>query len=113
MRGDIEEAEAQSGYCKPFKTDNITVESCKERRRAAVESKDKALRRCRKCEGLFVDKTCKKRLFDPKDRKIAKEVPPDYCTECGKHKSEVKKFHKRAEKCSACYQNLWRAGALD
>lgn len=112
MQEVLVEEEPLSGYCKPFKTDDITVDSCKIRKETATTTKDITLRRCRSCEGLFVSKNCISRLVVFEGQQFSKPVRDGYCTECGKHKSEVKKFHGKVNKCSACYQTLWRAGAL-
>jgi hypothetical protein len=112
MDGGIEEAEPQSGYCKPFKTNNITIESCKIKKEISLKGRDDALRKCRRCPGLFKDDSCNEQLIQFKEVK-APVTLMGYCRECKKHPPECTKFYYGKDLCSACYQRLRRAVALD
>lgn len=100
--------EAPSGYCYPFKTDHITVDSCRARKEVAAKGRDISLRRCKKCEGLFKDKTCSERIEQSNANPSARPSRIGWCDDCGKHHSKCPRFHVKRNMCSACYQRSGR-----
>ena len=109
MREFLAEEEPLYGYCKPFNTDDITVVSCRNRKKTAQATKEMSLRRCLKCVGLFVSKDINRYLVNHETGKTSNPIREGYCDHCGKHKSEDKRFHVKENQCSACYQRAWRA----
>lgn len=108
MQEVLVEKESLSGYCYPFKTDHITVDSCKARKVIAVKSRDIALRRCKKCPGLLESKGSNKRIGQSNTEPTARPSRIGWCDDCGKHHSKCPRFNVNMNICSACYQRSRR-----